>query len=226
MKSVALITASFGAFDKPKVHAKQTYPCNLYYFDESNAHFPMHTQDNRMKAKFYKMLAHRVCAEDILIWVDGNVEICSPTFVDEIVNELNGSLNDVAISAHPTRVNPRQEANFIVSNINAGNAYLGKRYEVNSIMKEVDSFEKDYHGLYWCGLFARLNNAKVNAAFEQWFMENILWTNFDQNNFVKIVNLHDLHLSVMKWGDFYGNKNYKIHKHNDPNRNNKPANRR
>lgn len=202
-------TASFGSFDTVKPQ-----PIHVSRYDESNAHFPMHTQDNRMKAKFYKMLAHRITDAPLIGWIDGNVQIKSPTFDSDMVKALSDC--DVVLSRHPFRGNAVQEATFITTSIHKGNEYLSARYSADSIASELNSMPESWMfkgGLYWCGLFLRRNNPKVNAAFEDWFMENVLWTNFDQNSFVKIIHKHGLKVATVEWGSFYDNDTYKIEKH-------------
>jgi hypothetical protein len=201
-------TANFGGFDTFK---KQPFLVN--YYNEANAHFPMYTQDNRMKAKFYKMLSNRVSDADLLGWIDGNVQIKEDSFPDMLVNALGDA--DIVISKHPSRQTPVEESMYIANQITDGNKYLVKRYEYESIVKEVKVMGSyaNKSQLYWCGLFLRRNTAKVNAAFEDWFMDNVLWTNFDQNSFSKIVIKHRLKVATIDFGSFYDNDHYSITKH-------------
>ena len=201
-------TANFGNFDTFK---KQPFPVS--YYNEANAHYPMHTQDNRMKAKFYKMLAHRVTDAPLIGWIDGNVQVKHDRFVQDMVEALGSA--DVVISLHPARKNPLEEAKFITNSIEDGNPYLSNRYDAASIDKEVEAMPVGWKvaPLFWCGLFLRRNTPKVNAAFEDWFMDNVLWTNFDQNSFVKIIHKHGLKVATISWGAFYDNEHYKLVKH-------------
>lgn len=208
MTSPHIFTANFGNFDTPK---KQPIPVS--YYDETNARYPMHTQDNRMKAKFYKMLSHRVTDAKVIGWVDGNVQIKHERFISDMLQAMGDA--DVVISKHPVRASPYDEAIFIAQEVDKGNEYIKKRYNSRSILLEVEIMPTFYQHapLFWCGLFLRRNNPKVNAAFEDWFMENVLWTNFDQNSFVKIIHKHGLKVSTIDWGDFYDNEHYSLVKH-------------
>lgn len=205
-----IFTAIFGSFDTLKQQPDQGFEWTFY--NEHNAHYPMHTQDNRMKAKFYKMLAHRITDADIIGWVDGNVQMKHEGVVNAMLDAMGDA--DVVISKHPFRKNVIEECGFIVKEIEKGNRYLRERYEADAIRAEVCAMPFEWClELYWCGLFMRRNNPKVNAAFEDWFMENVLWTNFDQNSFVKIIHKHGLKVATIDFGPFYDNEFYKIEKH-------------
>lgn len=207
--TIAVISASIGDFDTPKLFPEQDIECDYYYFTETPT--PFHSSDSRLKAKYFKMLAHEIMPHDILVWVDGNVQIKTSSFIREFINEMGNA--DVCLAKHPFRDSVYNEADFIASEIDKGNKYFLQRYSKESILQEVGSMRKDIKGLYWCGLFARRNNTKVNAAFCDWFLENVLWTNFDQNNFVKIVYKHNLKINTIDWGEFYNNNSYILSKH-------------
>lgn len=206
--TIAVITANIGSFDQQHEIPTQSVAYDRFYLTECA--LPFHTSDNRLKAKYYKMLAHEIYSHDILIWMDGNVKIKSQTFIADIVSCMGDS--DIVISEHPTRKTVFEEAEYIATEIRSGNKYLASRYTAESIVAEV----KDYPpctGLYWCGLFARRNNQKVNTAFTDWFLDNVKWTNFDQNSFVKMLHVHGLKTSIINWGSFYDNNNYSLSKH-------------
>lgn len=208
---VAVISAQFGNFDTPKPFPKQSVPCDYFYITEDNCPYTFYNIDNRLRAKYFKILTHREYDHDIIIWVDGNVQIKDPDFVLNMVNALEHS--DVAISRHHERNSVFEEASFIVNQIKRGNLYLKKRYCINAIKSEVDRMDKNLQGLYWCGLFARKNTPKVNAAFEEWWMQNILWSNFDQCNFVDVMNKKKIDIKEVIFGEFEGNDIYERTKH-------------
>lgn len=209
---IAVVSCQFGNFDTPKQFPKQDIDCDYFAINESNCPYTFHTIDNRLKAKYYKMLAHREYSHDVLIWVDGNVQIKSASFVSDMIAAMHGV--DVCISNHPDRNNVHDETDFICRQIRSGNKYLSARYTPESLLNEVSRMPKDLLGLYWCGLFARVNEPGVNKVFEEWFMQNVLWSNFDQCNFVDGMYRHGVTINTIKWGGFYDNDTYSIHKHN------------
>ncbi len=211
--SIAVVTANFGKFDSVKEIPQQDVEFDRYYYTEDNSPFPFHTIDNRLKAKVYKMMPHRALDEyEIFIWVDGNIQIKSKHFLSKILDTMLTA--DIAISHHPARETIYEEADFICKEIDKGNKYLTSRYTKESIQKEIEVIGPDTRGLYWNGLFARRNTAKSNQAFDEWFMRNVLYSNFDQINFVDIVQKFGLCINTFSMGDFYDNDYYKLIPHN------------
>jgi len=213
---IAVITSNFGNFDLIRTIPKQSIEYDRFYFTEENSPYPAHTIDNRLKAKIFKIMPHLFLPDyDIYIWVDANVQIKSDKFVAYLSEELlnDKSVIDFIISPHPHRDNIYDEAGFIIDSIKKGSKYLRARYSAESIEKEIDHIGPGLKGLYYCGIFARKNDPIVNQMCENWFMDNILWTNFDQINFV--ANLYKYHLTVYRinFGDFYNNDFYNLNKH-------------
>lgn len=209
---IAVITANIGGFDTVNNMVPQSVSFDRFYYTDSNLPVPMHTQDPRMRAKLMKICPHWFLPDyDIYVWVDANIEVKSPDFIKTVLNcEL---VNDISISKHPSRTDIYQEAKFITDSIKSGSKYLSSRYSVESIEKEIAVIGPGMEGLYWCGLFARKNNAWINKCFEQWFLDNVLYTNFDQISFVKMVNKSNLKLGLFDMGDFYNNDYYRLTKH-------------
>jgi hypothetical protein len=210
MGKIVVVTANFGGFDTYKELPKQTVDFHRLYVTEHNSDFPMKGLDNRLRAKFYKMIPHRVIkAVDYFIWIDGNVQIKSNTFVEDMVKALDNA--DIAIARHPVRESIYDEAKFIIESVKAGNKYLKARYDDEAIAQEIGRYGDNIKGLYWCGLFARRNTPQIQARFEKWWDENILMSNFDQLNFVWAMD--GLRFNLMDWGNFYNNETYQIISH-------------
>jgi|CXWL01.1.fsa_nt_gi hypothetical protein len=209
---IAVITANIGGFDKCNVMPEQDIAFDRYYIDDSNCPYPAYKVDNRMKAKIFKMLGHKIWpGYDVYVWIDGNIQVKAKDFISRMVITLEGA--DVVISNHPFRSTIYEEANFILTELNQGHKYLEARYCGHSIKSEVESFGEGLTGLYWCGCFARQNNEKVNKAFDDWFIDNTIWSNFDQNSFVYEVQKHKLKLNTIVWGDYYENEHYEFTDH-------------
>ena len=209
---VAVISANIGGFDTEKPIPKQTVEFDRYYYTDKNLPVPMHTQDARMKAKLMKIVPHLYLPNyDVYVWLDGNIQVKSERFIETILQALDGK--DISISNHPFRSDIYHEAAFICDEIKKGNKYLSTRYSIDSVKREMEDISQDLEGLYWCGCFARVNSRLVNIAFEEWFMQNILYTNFDQLSFVKVVNGVGLKLGIFDFGSFYGNDYYELKHH-------------
>ena len=210
---IAVITSNFGNFDAIKQLPKQTIKYDRFYYDEKNSPYPAHTIDNRLAAKIFKIMPHKILPDyDVYIWIDGNVEIKRDNFVNEITTHLGK--NDFCISPHPFRKNIYEEAEFIINSIKADSKYLSGRYSIEPIQREIEHIGSGLKDLYYCGIFARRNDPIVNQMCESWFMDNVLWTNFDQLNFISNINKYHLNIKRITFGPFYDNPTYKLHKHN------------
>ena len=210
---IAVITANIGGFDKRHTMPEQDIEYDRYYIGDENCPYPAYKVDNRLKAKIFKMLAHKVWPDyEVYVWIDGNIRVKANDFISRMVKRLEGA--DVVISNHSERSSIYEEADFICDELKRGHKYLKARYSAHSIRSEVESFGKGLKGLYWCGCFARGNNEKINKAFDDWYIDNTLWSYFDQNSFVYEVHRHDLKLNIIDWGDYYKNEHYEFTDHN------------
>lgn len=213
--SVAVVTANFGGMDSIKPIPEQSIPFERFVFDERNSPFPFPALDNRMKARYFKLLTHEILDHDVFVWVDGNVEIKSPKFLEMVVEHLHG--NDIVIRRHPERSDIFEEAESIVAAMAQGNAYLRARYYGHPLIEEVEAYRAAGHpegfGLWWCGLFARANSARVNVAFKRWWDDGLKWNNFDQSCFAEQVRVFELKVATQEWSPYYNNKHLAINHH-------------
>jgi hypothetical protein len=215
IKKILVITANIGGIDSVKPIPQQTVEFDRVYItaEDSPYHFP--GLDNRLKAKYFKLMTHELYQHEIIVWIDGNVQIKTGDFIEKLVACLEE--NYISISRHPVRNCIFDEAHFIITEIDKGNKYLKARYNPEAILSEINYYKSMGHpegaGLYWCGLFARINNKKVNRFFESVWNDNVLRSNFDQNSFVFYALQHGMKINTIEWGDFYKNSNYELIHH-------------
>jgi hypothetical protein len=206
---ITLISANIGGIDDHKIQPAQTVPATHHYFTDENSPFPFRDINNRLAGKYFKMCTHKILPEyDIYIWVDGNIQIKSKQFVSFLVSSLGDK--DISISKHPFRETPKQEVDYICTEIDNGNAYLTTRYSKDAMKKELE-FIGEANGLYWCGLFIRRNKPEINELFDKWFEGNVLYQAFDQNLFSKYAP--QMKLSTFDMGAFYDNEFYSLNHH-------------
>lgn len=202
---IAVITANFGGFDTVKQLPEQDIDFDRYYFTEQNSPYPFHTIDSRLRAKVFKIMCHKVLPDyDMYVWLDGNVQVNSPSLVSMLVN----SCEDFVIQKHPDRSTIYEEAEFIIGGIENNYRYLKARYNPEAIKKEIDWIGPGLTGLYACGIFARRNTPEINAACEQWYLDNVLFANFDQIAFVNRVHKHNLKVATIDFGGTFHNNDF------------------
>lgn len=211
---IAIVTANFGGIDEVKEIPKQTIEYDRYIVDEHNCWFPLSTLDNRSKARYIKIMMHRYLPQyDFYIWLDGRVEVTSEKFIQSIFNSIGKEEDKIFLTQHPARKDAYDELEFILHEMNKGNHYLIERYGKQQLRKELYHFKQvglpKQEPLFASGIFARYNSNVVNNAFNEWFMNCIEYTNFDQAMLTKIVWAYELKYSAMPYDNIF----YKVNKH-------------
>lgn len=211
---IALITATVGGFDTIKEMPKQTVDFELIRLTDND--LIEIKGDARHKAKFPKMQGHLFTDADVIIWIDGSVQIVSNNFVEYMMECLKW--HDVVIGKHNLRDCAFDECNYVIDEINKGNEYLSKRYtiaEMNYIIEQLKAFQMPYNsGLYACGIFARRNNEKVNRLFNLWWVNEKLNKTLDQPYFAYLAYKY-LNVNKIEWNTLLDNQYFKLTPHND-----------
>lgn len=221
---IAVVTASIGGIDVPKVFPNQSIKVDFFSFTNENMPFPMDGLSNRLKAKYFKMQAHKLAGienneYDFIVWIDGNVQLQKDNVIAQMIDRLTvtGFPSDIVLAPHPSRTCVYEESSFIINQIAKGDRYLAVRYNPESLRKEAELFRSwnypENNGLYWCGFFARRNTKPVNDFFDDWWNQNLLWADFDQTNFCFLARRHKIKIAPIEFGNFYENENYKLVNH-------------
>lgn len=173
---IALTTAIFGGIDDKKEVPEQTVQANQYFFNEVNSMvYDNNGGDNisdRIRALYFKTQGHKVVGkEEIIIWVDGKIQINSGDFIEQCVVALGD--NDLAIMKHLYRKCVYEEVDHIEHCIRHGNDYLTTRYAHRPIRKQVESYRRrgypENNGLNDCCIICRRNNSATNKLFDEWW---------------------------------------------------------
>jgi hypothetical protein len=212
---IALITATVGGFDTIKEIPKQTVDFDFIRLTDNDL---IEIKGNaRHKAKFPKMQGHLFTDADVIIWIDGSVQILSNNFVEYMANEVANY--DIAIGKHNVRNCAYEEIDFICAEIMKGNEYLKRRYDFDTLL-EVKNFLKTLgfehnKGLYACGIFARKNNHKANNMFDNWWQSEMQWQTNDQPLFVYLANMYKVKINTLEWQSLISNQYFKLINHNE-----------
>lgn len=182
---IAVVTANIGGIDGIKALPPQSVKVDYLAYTEKNLPFPLTSLDDRMKAKYFKIQAHKFLDYDYFIWIDGSFRIKSPDFVKMMLEQVDGY--DMAVTQHPDRNCIYDESKFIHDLIRSGNLYLKKRYQNCKIDQQAAHYKSlgfpAQAGLYACGFFIRPNNERVNTLFDKWWDSCMQWSSFDQIGF-------------------------------------------
>lgn len=202
-KTVAIITCNIGGIDAIYPPAKQSCDFDFFYYSENNLPFPLPELGNRLKGKYLKTQGHKFLNHDIFIWIDGSVEITNETFVEMILKEMETT--ELLIQEHPERKSVYEEFDYINKRMRQGNKYLLSRYAGQPFAQERDfylkkGFPKNFP-LYQCWFFVRLNNKRMNKAFDDWWDLILRFTNFDQSQFSYIAWKNNLQIKTIDTKD-------------------------
>lgn len=202
---IAIITANLGGIDPIYGIPKQTVDVDFRYYTDASLPYPLPNLNKRLQSKYLKLQTHRFLpGYDAYIWIDGRVLIESNNCVELLQEELKE--NDVAIFRHLERSNVFDEMDFIVDMMNKGNHYLLSRYgnqqmEMETEFYQTERLPKDFP-LYATYVFARINNEKVNTAFDEWWRRTIEYSHFDQAMFSYVAWKHELKIKELSWQDY------------------------
>lgn len=167
--SLAIVSAIFGGIDQKKDIPAQSVPFNEYHFTESD--YLIDASSDRVRALYFKTQGHKVVNEDIILWIDGKVQILAYDFAEQCLAALGD--NDIAIMKHHWRSCIYEEIDHIEHCIKEGNEYLATRYAHRPIRKEVELYRSMGYpagrGLNDCCIIIRRNNERVNAMFDDWW---------------------------------------------------------
>lgn len=201
---IALITSVFGSIDTPKEIPEQTVRFIHHEFNEIT--FPDRFTKDRLKSLYFKTQHHKEIKADVYLYIDGKIQITSPDFVQQCVEQLGN--NEMAFMKHLYRKCIYKEVDHIEHCIRKGNEYLRVRYANKPIRQEVESYRRQGYpannGLSDCCIFIRRNSAMSNAIFDSWWRNVLNLDAFDQINIQFVAWKHGVKIAplIFKKGSF------------------------
>lgn len=196
---VAVVSAVFGGVDTWKPFCKQVLPewaewAGLYRYDETNTPVPLPNLPDRLKAKYFKTQCYRVneweqCNADVVVWIDGNIEVKRVDFVEVMITPIKKGAS-FSIQKHHERQTIGEEISFILS---SDNPYLLIRYAKQPLRQEYEYYIGQGMSpdapLYSCNVFAaEVNGPFVIDLFNDWWRLCLEWSWFDQSAFSYIAS--------------------------------------
>lgn len=210
---VAFISANFGGYELTcKPFRPQTIPCDFIYFTDSEVtepngwivdiepwHEKIETQkglrnsfDNNKHtnniSKFYRQnfqTIPRLSEYDMIIWIDGSIEISSETVAEECLSNIkeypiiswrhNNTLEHEVLASHISK--------YISINWN------GQDQPYQDVDEQYEVYKSDGcpnfdHVFITCFIAFNNKDPKVSEFLELWWYQNLRYTNADQIGFV------------------------------------------
>lgn len=213
---IAVLTAIFGGKDTPKPFPPQSVSCDYFCFTEENTPVPLPNLPDRLKAKYFKLQAHRVLpGYDAYVWIDGNVEVKDSGFVEKMCSGL-GTLGWLKIQNHHERATISEEIEFILK---SENIYLTTRYGEQPLKAEyqhyLESGMPPHAKLYSCNIFAWSRQSITENFFNRWWVLVLQWSWFDQSAFSFLADQHAF-ICPVDLGPMFNNPYFTLHSHTKP----------
>jgi len=210
---IAVITAIFGDMERPKAFHEQSVKCDRIVITPENSPYPLPNLPPRLQAKYFKLQAHNIWPEyDVLVWIDGNIEVTSADFVKKMTRPLHG---EIAIQRHHERQTLKQEIDLITE---SENPYLAVRYGKQPLREEYDFYTS--HGiaedapLFACNIFAYDVTTATKDFFDDWWRLVLQWSWFDQSAFSALAYKFPL-VRIVNLGPMFDNPYFKLHSHDN-----------
>ena len=210
---VAFITVNFGGYELScRPFKKQTIPCDFIYFTDAKVtdpngwtidntpwHETIETQkglrnsfeNNRHTnniTKFYKQKFQsipRLKDYDMIIWIDGSIEISSETVAEECLSKIKEY--PVISWKHNNTLDNEVRASRISKYIST--YWNGQEQPYQDIDEQYDDYKADGcpnfdHVFITCFIAFDNKDPKVKEFLEHWWYQNLRYTNADQIGFV------------------------------------------
>lgn len=176
---ILVVTAVVGGIDQPKEIPKQTVEFERFFTHEP----PAGVQGNdRMKALYYKCNLTGFVGSDVIIWIDGKIQVQSADFIEQIITTLGDK--DIAVLKHHERSCIYQEVDHIEHCMKKGNEYLLTRYANKPIRKQVEAYRyfgyPANNGLNDCAIIAMRNSIRMKDVCKYWWYDVYKCDGFDQ----------------------------------------------
>jgi hypothetical protein len=131
----------------------------------------------RMAAKRFKLLPHVYLPDaERTVWVDGGHRISGSQAVEQALSHVGPA--GIALHRHPGRDCIYDEA--------LASLQFAK-YDGQPICDQAAAYRRQKHpehwGLWACGSIARVRSDALDAAMDDWWNENVLWSYQDQISF-------------------------------------------
>lgn len=201
--TVLVTTASTSGISRNVVGPQNGFDVSFHQFDKTNIPSRKNAMHPRLAGKIYKMLAWELYPGfDYYIWIDSNFALSREDAVSYLVDKTSGS--DAAFFMHPNRKTVREELDFCINGMKAGDQYLIERYEGEDMEKQVSQYLLDpwfnddllLHGAAFIYSKDLVQNRKDNVM-KEWFHHNCLYSVQDQLSLPYLLYKYKVNFNVI-----------------------------
>jgi hypothetical protein len=213
---VATICSVYGGYDYPPLQKEQTVPFEqITVGDRPPLNYGMvnHIEPRphmhpRLAAKHAKCLPWDYTDADVIIWIDGSIEVTSERFVEYMVAQSEGHL--ISQYVHPVRTDILDEADA---------SFPMLKYKDQPVHSQANYYLEQGHprnwGLWATGLIVyrpHLGRSQLNSFGSMWLAEQVRWTYQDQISQPHVLRLHDMRPNLIE-GQIWTSEHFCLHPH-------------
>lgn len=214
--SVCVMTAVFGGYDTPKPLPAQDIACDAVLITDRPAttpgwrnlvaRLPAGTLP-RMAAKWPRCRPDRFTDADVVVWLDGHIEVRSPSLIRELVEQLGDGV--IGAFRHPFHTTISEEAKL---------ASTLAKYAGWDLSRQVDAYLAaglpDDWGLWATGVMVRRPAATVEFG-EMWQSEIDTWGPEDQISLPYALWATATPIVDLPFDGWWNGDRFMLHPHND-----------
>lgn len=209
------MTAVFGGYDNIRPLPTQDVACDAILIADQPCDVagwrtlaaPQSEVSPRMAAKEPRCLPHRWTDADIVLWIDGHVEITSSSFVREVVHQLGAG--KIGMFRHNFHTGISEEARFA--------ARLPK-YAGYDLVAQADHYLADGHpdawGMWATGVMVR-RSSETTEFGEAWLAEIRRWGPEDQISLPYVLRRTIGYPIDLPFDGWRSGTRFTLHQHND-----------
>lgn len=197
-KTIAVVSANFGNFDKPIDNVKQNLPKGFrlteHRFTDEDFPLRLNSMTPRLQARIPKMFSWQMLPDfDYYIWVDSSCHLSSPEAVKWFLDRLG--TDDIAVFKHPHRNTVQEEADYLKKRLAISCPYITPRYANELIDEQLREVEPN-QGLFASTAFIYRNTTEVQKALKEWWYHTSRFHSIDQLSLPFVVK--DLKVKVIQ----------------------------
>lgn len=217
---IAVYTAIFGSYNPLRTVPNQTMDADYICFSDNAemkcegwktivTKYPRQDFHPRLRAKYFKVLPHYIeelQQYDVLIYIDGSIEIRDKDFIKWCIENLGG--NDMCLFKHPQRDCIFEE--FVASD-------ECRKYDHEDKVEQRRDYRMKYPehgGLYACGVCVLRITPCTIRVMNDWWHEILKYTIQDQVSFPVVCKANNFIPATFEENQ-YSNKYFQVNWHDD-----------
>lgn len=192
-KTVAVVTANLGEFDKIPKYVEQSLPYDFHYYNDLSFPPRSNSMTSRLQARIPKMFSWQMApGYEYYLWVDASCRLSDTNSLMWFIQQIGQA--DIAVFRHPHRKTVQDEADYIKHRLAIDCPYITPRYQGELINEQLRVVNPKAQ-LFASTAFIYRNTPEVQAALKEWWYHTSRFHTIDQLGLPEAIK--DLHIKVM-----------------------------